>query len=102
MSNVVEVVHFSLDSDCTENDFLRTDEQMKQFLSQQAGLIHRSLSKRDDGSFVDIIYWQNMEAATSAQQSFYASDVCKLIGQLINIESVTIEHTSVCSTLGIN
>lgn len=98
MSNVVEIVHFTLDPNCTEQDLVTADEQMKQFLAEQEGLIYRSLAKKEDGSYVDVMYWQDIEAARAGQQAYYASNVCKLVGQLTNIDSVTIEHASIMST----
>lgn len=98
MSIIVEVVHFSLDSSCTEQDLLGANEQMKKFLSKQAGLIYRSLAKKEDGSYVDVMYWQDMDAALAGQKAYYDSDVCKMVGQLTDIDSVTIEHAKIIST----
>lgn len=100
MSNVVETVEFSLTPGTTESDFLATNDKMDAFLATQAGLIYRSLCKKADGTYVDIVYWQDMESAKVAQEAYYESAVCKAIGPLINMESVKLEHAEVIATFG--
>lgn len=101
MSNVVEMVNFILAKGFTSQDFLSSNEQMTQFLNDQKGMLYRSLCEKSDGSFVDIVYWENMELAKKAQQAFFASPLCEKFSECIEKESVQLEHvtvlTSTCS-----
>jgi hypothetical protein len=99
-SNVVEIVNFSLASGFTEQDFMLSNEKMDLFLKEQAGLLYRSLCKREDDSYVDIVYWENMDKAKMAQQAFYSSPLCQTFAQCIEKESVKLEHVEVLASQG--
>jgi len=99
-SNVVEIVNFKLSSGFTAQDFLSSNEQMALFLKDQKGLLYRSLCEKDDGSYVDIVYWENMALAKQAQQAFFESALCQEFAQCIDKESVQLEHVSVIAYQG--
>ncbi len=94
-SNVVEIVNFKLSSGFTSQDFISSNEQMAIFLKEQKGLLYRSLCEKDDGSYVDIVYWENMELAKQAQDAFFESALCQAFAQCIEKESVQLEHVTV-------
>mgnify|MGYP000585215321 FL=1 len=99
-SNVVEIVNFKLASGFTSQDFLSSNEQMELFLKEQQGLLYRSLCEKEDGSYIDIVYWENMELAKQAQQAFFASSLCQTFAQCIEKESVQLEHVTVLACQG--
>lgn len=100
MTNVVETVYFKLKDGFTKEDFLSSNDQMNQFLNEQKGLIYRSLCEKDDGAFVDIVYWENIELAKQAQQAFYESELCAKFAECIEEESVQLEHVKVVASCG--
>jgi hypothetical protein len=100
MSNVVEIVNFKLAKGFTAEDFLSSNEKMNQFLNEQQGMQYRSLCEKEDGSYIDIVYWENMELATQAQQAFFSSTLCETFAQCIEKESVQLEHVKVIASLG--
>ncbi len=100
MSNVVEIVNFKLANGFTSHDFLSSNDQMTQFLNEQQGMIYRSLCEKDDGSFVDIVYWENMDLAKQAQQAFFASPLCEKFADCIEKESVQLDHVKVLASAG--
>ena len=100
MSNVVEIVNFKLANGTTDQDFIVSNEQMDRFLKEQKGLLYRSLCHKDDGSYVDIVYWQDMALAKKAQQAFYSSPLCQVFAQSIAKESVQLEHVKVIASQG--
>jgi len=100
MSNVVEIVHFKLANGFTTKDFLSSNDQMNQFLGEQKGMLYRSLCEKDDGSFVDIVYWENLELAKQAQEAFYQSPLCQQFADCIEKDSVQLEHIKVIASLG--
>ncbi|MEW6989755.1 hypothetical protein AADZ91_03610 [Colwelliaceae bacterium 6441] len=100
MTNVVEMVNFKLSNGFTKADFLSSNEQMNQFLDEQEGLIYRSLCEKDDGAFIDIIYWENIDMAKKAQEAFYESPLCEKFAQGIEKESVQLEYVKVVASFG--
>lgn len=99
-SNVVEIVNFKLAAGFTPQDFLTSNEQMDLFLKAQKGLLYRSLCEKDDGSYIDIVYWENIELAKQAQQAFFESTLCQAFAQCIDKESVQLEHVTVIAYQG--
>ena len=99
-NNVVELVNFKLAKGFSTNDFLTSNQQMDTFLSEQSGLIYRSLCEKNDGSFLDIVYWENMDVAKQAQEAFYASPLCQQFAQCIEKEAVQLEHVNVIASFG--
>ena len=100
MTQVVEIVNFKLDQGYTKADFLSANDKMDEFLKQQTGVLYRSLCEKENGSFVDIVYWQDMTAAKNGQQAFYQSPLCQQFAQYIAKESVQLEHVEVIAAFG--
>lgn len=100
MSNVVETVNFKLAQGFTSQDLLSLNEPMVQFLKEQEGMLYRSLCEKEDGSYTDIVYWQDMTSAKQAQQAFFQSPVCEQFAQCIDKESVQLEHIKVIASQG--
>ena len=100
MSNIVETVNFKLAQGFTSQDLLSFNEPMEQFLAEQEGMLYRSLCEKNDGSYTDIVYWQDMEHATKAQQAFFKSPLCEKFAQCIDKESVQLEHIKVVASQG--
>ena len=98
MTNVVELVHFTLEKGVTKEDFLTTNPEMMAFLSEQEGMLYRSLCQQEDGSFIDIVYWEDMDKAKAGQKAFYESAICKTFGQYIDANSVKLEHVKVLTS----
>jgi len=100
MSNVVEIVNFTLAEGFTSQDMMSFNESMNDFLNAQDGLIYRSLCETEQHSYIDIVYWQTMEFAKLAQQAFFASPLCEQFSQCIDKESVQLEYVKVLASAG--
>lgn len=100
MSNVVEMVTFKLAESASKADLVSTNEAMNAFLKTQEGLIYRSLCESEDGTFTDIVYWENMDNALTAQKAFFESDLCKAFSSYIIEESVELKHVKVIAAYG--
>lgn len=99
MSNVVEIVQFKLANGFTAQDFLSSNKQMEKFLNEQKGMQYRSLCEKEDGTYLDIVYWENMDVAKQAQQAFFASPLCEKFAECIEKESVQLDHVNVIASL---
>ena len=99
-NNVVEIVSFKLNSNTSKETFLETNVAVEEFVKTLPGMLYRSLCcNNETGVWSDIVYWQNMDNAQSAQKAFMESPVCGKLMQLIDPDSVTMQHSEVLASL---
>ncbi len=65
MSATVELVTFRL-ARGTGQQFVDANAAVSDWLKRQPGFVSRHLAERDDGSYLDIVFWQSHEAALAA------------------------------------
>jgi heme-degrading monooxygenase HmoA len=65
MVGTLELVTFRLVRGSSEQ-FIDANAAISDWLKRQPGFVSRHLAERDDGSFVDIVFWQTHEAALAA------------------------------------
>ena len=99
-NNVVEIVSFKLNPAANKNDFLETNVAVEEFIKTLPGILYRSLCCHEETAvWSDIVYWQTMADAKHAQQAFMQSECCGKLMQLIDAESVSMQHTEVLAAL---
>ncbi|MCW8334155.1 hypothetical protein J4N42_20130 [Vibrio sp. SCSIO 43135] len=93
MSQIVEMVKFSLLDTANEQEFITAAERSQQFVKSLPGFLYRSLSHNEETNvWTDTVYWQSMEEAKSAGEQFMACEDCQPLMSLINPESVDMTH----------
>lgn len=92
MSDTIELVRFRLKQDKTAADWLKANEKINNWIKQQPGFRFRSLSETDDGEWIDMVYWENLEAARAAGVKF-GDEVAPSCEPLIEIGSVVVSHS---------
>ena len=70
MDTTVETVTFKLAGGATRKDFLAANEAMIDWVLRQPGFQYRSLSEKEDGSWIDIVYWATRDEALAAGEAF--------------------------------
>jgi heme-degrading monooxygenase HmoA len=84
----VEIVIFRLLEGVSENEFLAASNIMMKELGSLDGFIDRELLKKDDGSWMDLLHWENMDAATKAVKAALKLPLCleyfKLIDEVMS------------------
>ena len=90
--NIVETVRFRLKSEVTPEAQIALSEGIASFLKGRAGFISRSLSLSADGTFLDHVVWEDMDAALAAQTALGAHRDAAAILPLIDEASVDITH----------
>ena len=65
MSATVELVTFRL-ARGTGQQFVDANAAVSDWLKRQPGFVSRHLAERDDGSYLDIVFWESHEAALAA------------------------------------
>lgn len=89
MSDTIELVRFRLQPGKTSADWLKANEKINDWIMRQPGFHFRSLSETDDGEWMDLVYWESLEAAEAAGQKFGA-EMMPLCAPLVAPDSVVI------------
>jgi len=99
-NNVVEIVSFKLNPDVNKNDFLESNIAFEEFIKARPGILYRSLCCNEEtGVWSDIVYWQTMADAKNAQQAFMQSPCCSKLMQLVDPESISMQHSEILAAL---
>ena len=92
MSDTIELVRFRLQQGKTSADWLKANEKINEFMKAQPGFRFRSLSETDDGEWLDLVYWENLEAANAASEKFGA-EMMSVCEPLVAHDSVVISRS---------
>lgn len=92
MSDTIELVRFRLQRGKTSAEWLRANQQINDWIKMQPGFRFRSLSETGDGEWIDMVYWESMEAAEAAGEKFIREmgAVCE---QLIDMNHFSCSHS---------
>lgn len=94
MTETLEIVTFRLKPG-TEADFVANNGIMTDWLTRQPGFLSRHLGRREDGSWVDVVRWQNLDQAQAAADRIIAEIGDSKAVQAIEPASVTMSHAEV-------
>ena len=93
---IVEVSRFRLVPGTDEQAFLEAAEQTQSgFLGKQEGFMGRDLLRADDGSWMDIVRFEDSEAAQAAFESFAGHPSVETFESMLDPASVSMTHWSV-------
>lgn len=70
MSDTVELVRFRLQPGKTAAEWLQVNEKINEWVARQPGFRFHSVSETDDGEWLDLVYWESLEAAQAAGEKF--------------------------------
>jgi len=93
MSHVLEVVVFKLNEGADEANFLEDAQATFDLLEGYDGFISRELTKTEDGTWIDVVTWANMDVAMQAAEAIMGEAVGQKFGSHINFESTQMMHT---------
>jgi heme-degrading monooxygenase HmoA len=90
---VVEVSQFHLVPGANDEEFIRAAEESQTgFLQQQPGFIGRDLLQGDEGSWMDIVRFQDADAAQAAFQAFAGHPSAKQFEQMLDPSTISVSH----------
>ena len=92
MSDTIELVRFRLQQGKTAVEWLKANEKINDWIRQQPGFRFRSLSETEDGEWLDLVYWENLEAAKASGEKF-RQDMLPLCAPLVANDSVVVSHS---------
>lgn len=91
MTPTLEKVTFRTNAGTDETAFLAAAAQVTTWAAAQPGFQYRTLVKEDD-AWIDLVFWDNEDAAKSAGQAFMAAEETKSFASMIDMASVTMTH----------
>jgi hypothetical protein len=91
--HVVEIAVFKLKDGVTRKQLLDTVGAVSQWAQRQPGFLSRDLTYSDDeDSWIDVIWWENMDAAHTAAEVAMTSESCAPMFALIDLEGIQMLH----------
>ncbi|MEH6347207.1 MAG: hypothetical protein V7785_19080 [Bermanella sp.] len=95
MTATIEMVSFKLNADASDQAFLDSNPALEAWVAKQPGFQYRALSKKEDGTWVDLVFWESLEQAQQAGTAFMAADEPKAMLAFIDKDSVSMQHMPV-------
>jgi hypothetical protein len=80
--------------------FLKANGELNDWLKRQPGFIARHLASKDDGSWVDVVVWQDHDAAMRASEKFQAEMARCDVMTAIDPASVVMSHAAIRMSAG--
>ncbi len=91
--HVVEIAVFKLREGVTREQLLRTVDAVSTWAQRQPGFLSRDLTySGDQDSWIDVIWWESMDAAHTAAEVAMTSDSCAPMFALIDLEGIQMLH----------
>jgi Antibiotic biosynthesis monooxygenase len=96
---IVEVSQFRLVQGADEGAFLKAaDQTQSAFLAKQEGFAGRDLLRAADGSWMDIVRFESMQAAQAAFSEFAAHPAVKAFESMLETNSISMSHWSLAKS----
>ncbi len=93
--HVLEVVEFRLNNSVSEDAFLSEVHKTNAFISSLKGFIKRCTAKNENGLWIDIVEWQDMETAQAAAETFVTSEPAKDFIGMLDQKTIRMQHFEV-------
>ena len=81
---IVEIIRYKLHKEAKLDDFLKAAEKMVPDLKNQPGLIDWQLCKKENGNWLEILHWNNLEEAKTAAKKVIELDSVKVFIKFID------------------
>lgn len=84
----VEVIHFRLNDGADADEFLREDENVgTNYTPRQPGFVSRVSARNDNGDWVVIVHWTNLQDAEASMQLFPDDPVAARFNAMIDAKT---------------
>jgi hypothetical protein len=92
MSPVTEIVVFRLKAEADPNAFQQAAAQISILLASYQGYIDRELSVTDDGTWIDMVHWADMNSAQTAADQIMSDPQGQAFMNYLDGQSVNMYH----------
>lgn len=91
-AKIVEMVLFNLNEGVSLEEGKKAMQALNDFVSQQAGFVRRKTSIAEDGQFLDLVFWTDLNAAKAASKKAMQEEHLLPHFAVINQDSTTFKH----------
>jgi hypothetical protein len=99
MSAAIEIISYKLQASASKEDLMACNPPVESWIAAQPGFEYRALSQKEDGTWVDVVFWDSMENAKKAGEGFCQADAPKKMMALIDEGTVDMQHMSVAAVI---
>ena len=92
---VVELVLFKTKPEFNKEDVLRAAKSINPLLQEYAGYVSRKLSITDDGQWMDVVYWTDLESAKKASENILENKLAQKYFGMIDETTMEFSHYNV-------
>lgn len=97
--SVLEKVSFQLNPGVSDEEFVQASRAIDSWVQPQPGFEYRALAKQSDGTWLDLVFWRDMDSAAQAGEQFKQASELGSVMALIDKTSVDVQHAPVLSQL---
>ena len=91
-TKVIEVVIMKAKAGISEDEFLQAAKSVDETASKFPGFISRDLAKDENGNWIDIVHWTDLDSAKKAAEEVMQSQTCGIWFGMIDEQSMKMYH----------
>lgn len=97
---IIETVTFKLSKNVSESTFFKAAKAAGNFIHAQQGFLSQTLSKSEDGNWLDYSVWSNMEDSLLASKALMADASIKPYMQAVDMSSIQVARYKTVTSKG--
>ncbi|WP_299801204.1 hypothetical protein [uncultured Maribacter sp.] len=94
-ATIVETVLFKPTEGINRKEVENQMSELNEFISKQDGFISRKTAVSEDGQFLDLVFWSDLECATTASEKAMENPKTLKAFQVIDEKTMTFKHFSI-------
>lgn len=91
-AKIVEVVQWKSKAGISTTDAKAAIITLNNFIKEQPGFVSRRTALAEDGTFVDIVYWTDIDLAKIASKKAMQSEICIPVFGIMDEEQMTFQY----------
>ena len=92
MSATLEKASFRTKPGVSQTEFLAASDALGIWARKQPGFQYRTVVRAQDGTWIDLVYWDSLANAKAAQENFMSAPQAKPIIELIDETTLQMVH----------
>lgn len=92
MTHTIEIVNCKPKANVETKDFEAAAAGIESILSEMEGFKGRQFGRGSDGSYIDVVHWNDMECAKQAAEKVMSKPECLAFFQLIDEDTMSMRH----------
>lgn len=97
LNPVMELVTFKINSNCTPAAFAAACEPINVWVRTRPGFQSRTLSRNEDGTWFDVVFWDSAETAHAASAKLMTDFGQSEFMAMIDPTSIQMQHPQIVS-----